>query len=162
MINFLLPLLGFVSTASTSKPWMVTHPSANRGPSCLTSCTGNWYNHSYSLIPFPFINYLLKKLFLILFVMHLYMFSTFWTPQTKSYLKKYRLYQISRANYIGWMCILFNAEHVHNWHHCCLLSTACPCPMYNTLIQYMQFSAKYLLSIQELQWKREGLFNRWH
>ena len=36
------PLLGFnstvfVATASTSSPWMVTHPNANRGPYCLTS-----------------------------------------------------------------------------------------------------------------------------
>ena len=30
-------LLFFVSTASTFNPWMVTHPSANRGPSCLIS-----------------------------------------------------------------------------------------------------------------------------
>ena len=27
----------FVATASTSNPWMVTHSSANRGPSCWTS-----------------------------------------------------------------------------------------------------------------------------
>ena len=27
----------FVATASTANPWMVTHPSVNRGPSCLTS-----------------------------------------------------------------------------------------------------------------------------
>ena len=27
----------FVAAASTSNPWMVTHPSDNHGPSCLTS-----------------------------------------------------------------------------------------------------------------------------
>ena len=42
------PLLGiftvFVATASTSNPWMVTHPSANHGPNCLPSVflQGNW------------------------------------------------------------------------------------------------------------------------
>ena len=42
----------FVATASTSNPWMVTHPSANRGPSCLTSVFlwelvfPTWYSRS--------------------------------------------------------------------------------------------------------------------
>ena len=36
----------FAATASSSNPWMVTHPSANRDPSCITSMfLGNWCFH---------------------------------------------------------------------------------------------------------------------
>ena len=45
-----------VTTASTSNPWMVTNPSANHGPSCLTSVflwelvNPTWYCLSLQLV----------------------------------------------------------------------------------------------------------------